>query len=161
MVRNGGFYGWLYCYWGQTVDDRVPQDAALVATAITPDYALGRHTASLGLCWLSAGTLPGFLAPDGSLLVADDVGDLIWRVTGRGRVKGSARRHTGLSAISRSGRLCFDLCSQPWTGAPRSCLRAVWHLPHDKSLADVHGKPRDITYTLYKNNLDRQALAGL
>jgi glucose/arabinose dehydrogenase len=62
-VREGGFYGWPYCYWGQTVDDRVPQDPALVATAITPDYALGGHTASLGLCWVPAGTLPGF--PDG------------------------------------------------------------------------------------------------
>ncbi len=62
-VRDGGFYGWPYCYWGQTVDDRVPQDPAKVATAITPDYALGGHTASLGLCWLPAGTLPGF--PDG------------------------------------------------------------------------------------------------
>jgi glucose/arabinose dehydrogenase len=143
-VRDGGFYGWPYCYWGQTVDDRVPQDAAAVATAITPDYALGGHTASLGLCWLPAGTLPGFpdgmvigqhgswnrstlsgykvvfipfengrpagpardvltgflapdervsygrpvgvtLGPDGSLLVADDVGDVIWRVTGERR----------------------------------------------------------------------------
>jgi glucose/arabinose dehydrogenase len=139
-VRDGGFYGWPYCYWGQTVDDRVPQDAAAVARALTPDYALGGHTASLGLCWLPAGTLPGFgdgmvigqhgswnrstlsgyrvvfvpfaggrpagpprdilsgfLAPDekasygrpvgvalgpgGTLLVADDVGDVIWRVS--------------------------------------------------------------------------------
>ncbi len=62
-VRDGGFYGWPYCYWGQTVDDRVPQDAAMVAKALTPDYALGGHTASLGLCWLPAGTLPGF--PEG------------------------------------------------------------------------------------------------
>jgi glucose/arabinose dehydrogenase len=141
-VQDGGFYGWPYCYWGQTVDDRVPQDPAAVARAITPDYALGGHTASLGLCWLPAGTLPGFpegmaigqhgswnrsrlsgykvvfvpfengrpvgpvreiltgflapdervsygrpvgvaIGPDGSLLVADDVGDAIWRVTGR------------------------------------------------------------------------------
>ena len=140
-VRNGGFYGWPYCYWGQTVDERVPQDPAAVAKAITPDYALGGHTASLGLCWLPAGTLPGFpdgmaigqhgswnrstlsgyklvfvpfadgrpsgpprdilsgflapdesvsygrpvgvaIGPDGSLLMADDVGDVIWRVTG-------------------------------------------------------------------------------
>ena len=140
-VRDGGFYGWPYCYWGQTVDDRVPQDPAAVAKAITPDYALGGHTASLGLCWLPAGTLPGFpdgmaigqhgswnrstlsgykvvfvpfangrpagpprdilsgflapdervsygrpvgvtIGPDGSLLVADDVGNVIWRVTG-------------------------------------------------------------------------------
>ncbi len=142
-VREGGFYGWPYCYWGRTVDDRVqPQDAARVAQAITPDYALGGHTASLGLCWMPRGTLPGFdedgmvvgqhgswnrsilsgyrvvfvpfangrpsgqpprdilsgfLSPDEresygrpvgvaigpdrhSLLVADDVGDVIWRV---------------------------------------------------------------------------------
>jgi glucose/arabinose dehydrogenase len=144
-VRDGGFYGWPYCYWGQTVDDRVPQDPAAVAKAITPDYALGGHTASLGLCWLPAGTLPGFpegmaigqhgswnrsrlsgykvvfvpfengrpagpprdilsgflapderesygrpvgvaIGPDGSLLVADDVGDAIWRVTGARQV---------------------------------------------------------------------------
>ena len=139
-VQEGGFYGWPFCYWGQTVDDRVPQDAALVASAIQPDYALGGHTASLGLCWLPAGTLPGFpdgmvigqhgswnrsklsgykvifvpfvngkpsgpprdiltdflsadektsygrpvgvTLKDGALLVADDVGNAIWRVTG-------------------------------------------------------------------------------
>ncbi len=142
-VREGGFYGWPYCYWNRIVDDRVQQDPAAVAKAITPDFALGGHTASLGLCWMPAGTLPGypegmaigqhgswnrstlsgyrvvfvpfvdgrpsgaprdiltgFLAPDEresygrpvgvtvgpdgkSLLVADDVGDVIWRVTGR------------------------------------------------------------------------------
>ncbi len=139
-VVEGGFYGWPYCYWGQIVDDRVPQDAAAVARAIQPDYALGGHTASLGLCWMPAGTLPGFpdgmvigqhgswnrstlsgykvifvafvdgkpqgeartilsgflsedekfsygrpvgvAIKDGALLVADDVGDVIWRVTG-------------------------------------------------------------------------------
>lgn len=140
-VREGGFYGWPYCYWGQTVDDRVKQDPAMVAKAITPDYALGGHTASLGLCWLPAGLLPGFpdgmaigqhgswnrstlsgyklvfvpfadgrpsgpprdilsgflaqdekdcygrpvgvtIGPRGSLLMADDVGNVIWRVTG-------------------------------------------------------------------------------
>jgi glucose/arabinose dehydrogenase len=140
-VREGGFYGWPYCYWGRTVDDRVPQDPAMVAKALTPDYALGGHTASLGLCWLPAGTLPGFpdgmaigqhgswnrsklsgyklvfvpftngrpsgaprdilsgflaadekesygrpvgvtIGPDGSVLMADDVGNVIWRVTG-------------------------------------------------------------------------------
>ncbi|MDW4496506.1 sorbosone dehydrogenase family protein [Sulfitobacter sp. D35] len=59
-VEEDGFYGWPYCYWGQTVDDRVPQDPEMVARAITPDYALGGHTASLGLCWLPEGTLPGF-----------------------------------------------------------------------------------------------------
>lgn len=65
-VQDGGFYGWPYCYWGQTVDDRVPQDPELVARAITPDYALGGHTASLGLCWMPEGTLPGF--PDGMVI---------------------------------------------------------------------------------------------
>lgn len=139
-VRDGGFYGWPYSYWGQTVDDRVPQDAAKVASALQPDFALGGHTASLGLCWLPEGTLPGFpagmaigqhgswnrsklsgyklafvpfvdgkpsglpreiltgflspdekysfgrpvgvaLASDGAVLMADDVGDVIWRVT--------------------------------------------------------------------------------
>ena len=45
------------------MDDRVLQDPTMVAQALTPDYALGGHTASLGLCRLPAGTLPGF--PDG------------------------------------------------------------------------------------------------
>ncbi len=141
-VQEDGFYGWPYCYWDRIVDDRVPQDAAMVAKALTPDYALGGHTASLGLCWMPEGTLPGFgdgmvigqhgswnrstlsgyklifvpfsegrpsgaprdilwgflsedekvsygrpvgvtIGPDGkSLLMADDVGDVIWRVTG-------------------------------------------------------------------------------
>lgn len=140
-VVEGGFYGWPHCYWGQTVDDRVPANPALVATARTPDFALGGHTASLGLCWMPDGTLPGFgegmaigqhgswnrsklsgyklifvpfengrpaggardiltgflsedekkswgrpvgvaLAPGGGLLMADDVGNVIWRVTG-------------------------------------------------------------------------------
>ncbi len=59
-VVDGGFYGWPYSYWDRIVDDRVPQDAAKVAASIKPDYALGGHTASLGLCWMPAGTLPGF-----------------------------------------------------------------------------------------------------
>ena len=59
-VEDGGFYGWPWCYWDRIVDDRVPQDPAMVACAITPDYALGGHTASLGLCWMPEGTLPGF-----------------------------------------------------------------------------------------------------
>lgn len=140
-VRDGGFYGWPYSYWGDTVDDRVqPQRSDLVAKAVAPDYALGGHTASLGLCWHDAGVLPGlpagmiigqhgswnrsklsgykvilvpfhggrpagdpvelltgFLSPDekfsngrpvgvtiakdGALLVADDVGHIVWRVT--------------------------------------------------------------------------------
>jgi glucose/arabinose dehydrogenase len=140
-VHDGGFYGWPYSYYGQHVDTRVkPQDPAKVAAALKPDYALGAHTASLGLCWSGSATLPaqlhngmfvgqhgswnrsvrsgykvifvpfedgkprgtpieiltGFLSAqqqaqgrpvgvamdrDGALLVADDVGNTVWRVT--------------------------------------------------------------------------------
>lgn len=140
-VREGGFYGWPYSYFGQNTDPRVePQDPQLVAEALVPDYALGAHTASLGLAAAEGNTLPrrfrngmfvgqhgswnrkprsgykvifvpfedgesagmpldvltGFLsddgeargrpvgvavAADGALLVADDVGNVIWRVS--------------------------------------------------------------------------------
>jgi glucose/arabinose dehydrogenase len=140
-VRDGAFYGWPYSYYGQHVDTRVsPPRPDLVAKAIAPDYALGPHTASLGLAWSPQGTalparftggmfvgqhgswnrepysgykvifvpfsaghpsgapldvLTGFLSADGhangrpvgvalaahgALLVADDVGNTIWRV---------------------------------------------------------------------------------
>ena len=142
-VRDGGFYGWPYSYYGTHVDTRVkPQRPDLVATAIVPDYALGPHTASLGLTSSRGTTLPlpfregmfvgqhgswnrkphsgyrvifvpfsagkpsgppvevlgGFLVNDedargrpvgvaidarGALLVADDVGNVIWRVTSK------------------------------------------------------------------------------
>ncbi len=53
-VKEGGFYGWPYAYWGQNVDDRVrPQDPDKVAASITPDYALGSHVAALGLAFSS------------------------------------------------------------------------------------------------------------
>ncbi|WP_460530996.1 PQQ-dependent sugar dehydrogenase [Chitinimonas naiadis] len=141
-VKDGAFYGWPYSYYGQHVDERVkPQQPALVASAIAPDYALGPHTASLGLVAAAGNSLPsafaegmfvgqhgswnrrphsgykvvfvpfaqgkptgaspvdvltGFLSPDGkaygrpvgvaldkqgALLVADDVGNVVWRVT--------------------------------------------------------------------------------
>lgn len=140
-VRDGGFYGWPYSYYGQTVDARVqPQDPAKVASALAPDYALGAHTASLGLTFYEGSAFPaayshgafvgqhgswnrspragykvifvpfangvpngppqdfltGFLDEDGdamgrpvgvqvdrlgALLVADDVGNVIWRVS--------------------------------------------------------------------------------
>jgi glucose/arabinose dehydrogenase len=142
-VKAGGFYGWPYSYYGQTVDTRVtPQRPDLVAKAIKPDYALGAHTASLGLAFYEGKALPeryvggafvgqhgswnrkpvsgykvlfvafkdgmpvgapqdvltGFLndkgealgrpvgvAVDsrGAVLVADDVGNVIWRVTAK------------------------------------------------------------------------------
>jgi len=143
-VREGGFYGWPYSYYGQNVDTRVqPPNPELVAKAIPPDYALGPHTASLGLTSAEGAHLPapyasgvfvgqhgswnrrpysgykvifvpfvdgrpqgepidvlsGFLSEDGkangrpvgvaidktgALLVADDVGNAIWRVTASG-----------------------------------------------------------------------------
>ncbi|MBC6982963.1 sorbosone dehydrogenase family protein [Caulobacter sp. 17J80-11] len=54
-VKAGGFYGWPYSYWGGHVDKRAkPPRPDLVATAVTPDYALGAHTASLGLAFADA-----------------------------------------------------------------------------------------------------------
>jgi len=51
-VREGGFYGWPFSYWGQNVDPRVrPQDPQKVASAITPDYSLGTHVAPLGVAF--------------------------------------------------------------------------------------------------------------
>ncbi|HVE69780.1 MAG TPA: sorbosone dehydrogenase family protein [Thermoanaerobaculia bacterium] len=131
-VKDGAFYGWPYSYYGQHVDDRVkPQRPDLVAAALTPDYALGPHTGSLGLAFHGDGAwvgqhgswnrrprsgyrvifipfaggrpngdareiLTGFVDEDGNargrpvgvavdakgaVLVADDVGNVIWRVT--------------------------------------------------------------------------------
>ncbi len=58
-VRRGGFYGWPYSYYGQIVDERVqPPRPDLVASAIKPDYALGPHTASLGLAPSTGASLP-------------------------------------------------------------------------------------------------------
>jgi glucose/arabinose dehydrogenase len=49
-IREGGFYGWPYSYWGSHVDARVhPQRPDLVAQAIKPDYGLSSHVAPLGL----------------------------------------------------------------------------------------------------------------
>jgi glucose/arabinose dehydrogenase len=58
-VKEGAFYGWPYSYYGQHVDKRVsPPKPELVATAIAPDYALGSHTASLGLTFYEAALFP-------------------------------------------------------------------------------------------------------
>ncbi len=133
-VRDGAFYGWPFSYYGAHVDERVkPQRPDLVAKAVVPDYALGAHTASLGLAFADGGAyvgqhgswnrrprsgykvifvpfadgrpsgsaedvLTGFLNSDGealgrpvgvaidrkgALLVADDVGNVVWRVVRR------------------------------------------------------------------------------
>jgi glucose/arabinose dehydrogenase len=143
-VKDGGFYGWPYSYYGQHVDPRVkPERPDLVAKAIVPDYALSSHVAPLGLAFYTSGSLPeiyrggafigehgswnrstlngykvvfvpfkegqpsgmaqdvvtGFLNngnqahgrpvglaidKSGALLIADDVGDTVWRVTSAG-----------------------------------------------------------------------------
>jgi glucose/arabinose dehydrogenase len=58
-VKDGGFYGWPYSYFGSHVDHRVtPQRPDLIRSALVPDYALGAHTASLGLAFYDAGLLP-------------------------------------------------------------------------------------------------------
>jgi glucose/arabinose dehydrogenase len=140
-VSDGGFYGWPYSYFGQHVDERVqPPRPDLVEQALVPEYALGAHTASLGLAFYRGSLLParygggafvgqhgswnrsprsgyevifvpfrdgrpaggpetvlgGFVDEDGqamgrpvgvavdragALLVADDVGNTVWRVT--------------------------------------------------------------------------------
>ncbi|ASG24201.1 PQQ-dependent sugar dehydrogenase [Nitrospirillum viridazoti] len=140
-VKDGGFYGWPYSYYGQNIDPRVkPQRPDLVARAIVPDYALSTHVAPLGMVFYTGSTLPssyqggafvgehgswnrkipngykvifipfsngqpngqpvdvvtGFLDQDGrahgrpvglavdktgALLIADDVGNTVWRVT--------------------------------------------------------------------------------
>ncbi|KZC00362.1 glucose/arabinose dehydrogenase [Methylobacterium sp. PvP062] len=143
-VKDGGFYGWPYSYWGNHVDPRVmPQRPDLVAAALMPDYALSSHVAPLGMTFSSGAGLPqayragafvgehgswnreplngykvvyipfengrpagkaqdvvtGFLTDDGhargrpvglamdghgALLIADDVGGAVWRVTASG-----------------------------------------------------------------------------
>jgi glucose/arabinose dehydrogenase len=146
-VRDGGFYGWPWSYYGSHVDDRVePKRPDMVARAVPPDYALGSHTASLGMTFSDGSALPkpfghgvfvgqhgswnrsapsgykvvfvpfdgpkpaadakpvdvltGFLSTQsdvaygrpvgvtldgrGALLVADDVGNTVWRVTAAG-----------------------------------------------------------------------------
>ncbi len=141
-VKDGGFYGWPFSYYGQIVDRRVAaQRPDLVAKAIVPDYAIGSHVAPLGVWFSAKNALPDkyqrgvfisehgswdrsplsgyevvhvafeqgkpvgkpetvvsgfysadekklFGAPvgitqdqDGALLIADDVGDAVWRVT--------------------------------------------------------------------------------
>ena len=65
-VRDGAFYGWPYSYYGQNVDTRPgPARPDLVASAIKPDYALGNHTASLGLASAQGSTLGGPFATNG------------------------------------------------------------------------------------------------
>jgi len=65
-VRDGAFYGWPYSYYGQNIDTRpAPPRPDLVATAIKPDYALGNHTASLGLASAQGNALGGPFAENG------------------------------------------------------------------------------------------------
>jgi glucose/arabinose dehydrogenase len=151
-VRDGGWYGWPFSYWGQHVDARVhPQHPELVARAIKPDYGLSSHVAPLGLTFYTGASFPpmfrggafvgehgswnraelngykvvfirfaagrpvgkpinfvtGFLGPDGkirgrpvglavdrtgALIIADDVGNLVWRVSYAAAASGTQQR---------------------------------------------------------------------
>jgi len=142
-LAPGGFYGWPWSFFGRHLDSAVkPQRPDMVAKALTPDYALGAHTAPLGMAFYGGSAFPatyrggafialhgswnrtprsgykvifvpfakgrpagpprdfltGFLdehgdargrpvdvvvAKDGALLVTDDVGDIVWRVSAR------------------------------------------------------------------------------
>jgi glucose/arabinose dehydrogenase len=152
-IKEGGFYGWPYSYWGRHIDVRMhPQDPQAVARAIKPDYGLSSHVAALGITFSSGQTLSpaltngafigehgswdrsplngyqvifvpfsggmpsgkpipvvtGFLGKEsgtvrgrpvgvaldrtGALLIADDAGNTVWRVSaGGGRVRGGSR----------------------------------------------------------------------
>jgi glucose/arabinose dehydrogenase len=87
-VQDGAFYGWPYSYWGQNVDERPkPPRPDLVAKAMRPDYALGTHVAPLGMTFYDGKLLQAYGRPvgvaidrAGALLVADDVGNVVWRV---------------------------------------------------------------------------------
>jgi glucose/arabinose dehydrogenase len=60
-VKEGGFYGWPYSYYGQNIDPRVKkeeQKPELVNRAIVPDVSLGNHTASLGLVFYDQDKFP-------------------------------------------------------------------------------------------------------
>jgi glucose/arabinose dehydrogenase len=57
-VKDGGFYGWPYSYWGQHVDTRLPANPDMVSKAIVPDYALGNHVAPLGLTFYEGSLFP-------------------------------------------------------------------------------------------------------
>jgi glucose/arabinose dehydrogenase len=68
-VQDSAFYGWPYSYFGQTLDTRVAQtQPALVATALKPDYALGPHTAPLGLAHSGGNQLPAPFAQEGMFI---------------------------------------------------------------------------------------------
>jgi len=83
-LRDGGFYGWPYSYYGQNVDVRAtPPRPDLVQTALVPDYALGAHTASLGLTFYT-----GALFPEGSIRISYALSNAIERNVNAGGAHG-------------------------------------------------------------------------
>lgn len=167
-VRDGGFYGWPWSYYGNNVDDRVyPKRGDMVARAIKPDYALSSHVAALGLAFTADSAMPApfengafvalhgswnrtafngykviyvpfdegkpfgqpqdvvtaFLVGDvargrpvglaidgtGALLIADDAGNTVWRVSAADGTKspnpiGTDRVRTDVSGVSANGQ---------------------------------------------------------
>jgi glucose/arabinose dehydrogenase len=143
-VRDGGFYGWPYSYWGKNIDPRVaPQKPELVARAITPDYALGSHVAALGLSFVTDGGFGGafsqgaFIGQHGSWNRQDPSGyKVVWTPFSNGRPAGQpvdfvtgflgddghARgRPVGVSFDPRRRILLVadDLSNTVWRVAPR------------------------------------------
>ena len=119
-VKDGGFYGWPYSYFGQHVDVRVkPPRPDLVALAIEPDYALGSHTASLGLAASQGTRLPAryaqgmFIGQHGSWSRAQHSGYKIVFVSfADGKSAGVPLDRQGDFARSRQGGEC-GLVHQP------------------------------------------------
>lgn len=58
-VKEGGFYGWPYAYFGKNEDPRRKGERSdLVAKTLVPDVPLGSHTASLGLAFYDKTQFP-------------------------------------------------------------------------------------------------------
>ncbi|RZJ69817.1 MAG: sorbosone dehydrogenase family protein [Flavobacterium sp.] len=72
-VKENGFYGWPYSYWGKNIDPRVKDSKPeMLEKAIVPEVDLGSHTASLGLAFNKGINFPAkykngaFIAQHGS-----------------------------------------------------------------------------------------------
>ena len=106
-VKDGGFYGWPYSYYGQHVDPRVmPQRPDLVATAIPPDYALSSHVAPLGLVFGTSPSLPAEYQ-GGAFVSEHGSWDRGAAQRLQGRLRAVFRRHTERAGAGFRDRL-FD-----------------------------------------------------
>ncbi len=66
-VREGGFYGWPYSYYGKQDPRHANTRRDLLPTTLMPDVAVGPHAAALGLAFAKgAGDQTAFVARHGS-----------------------------------------------------------------------------------------------